>query len=127
MLIAGLHVLSYPRSAPGKPSQSALDDLQGSLQQWLEGQVVGKLSALIDILTKLQVEVTTMNDAMGHNHANKVMDYLEHLFERHEAQKDRTPCLAVYVLHDRPPSWWSCLLDTRLLRTVYLKPSTPKP
>ncbi|OLQ09451.1 hypothetical protein AK812_SmicGene6967 [Symbiodinium microadriaticum] len=72
------------------PTQSALDDLQGSLQQWMEGKIVEKLSALIDILRKLQVEVTTMNDATGHNRANKVVEYLEQLFECHDAQKDRS-------------------------------------
>ena len=76
--------------------QSALDDMQGSLQLWLESQIVQKVDALVDLMAKLQVEMSSFNDTSGANHTSKVtadlekiIAYVEQLFERHESHKDR--------------------------------------
>ncbi|OLP93927.1 hypothetical protein AK812_SmicGene24092 [Symbiodinium microadriaticum] len=76
--------------------QSALDDMQGSLQLWLESQIVQKVDAVIDLLAKVQVELSAFNDTSGANHTarvsadlEKIIAYIEQLFERHESHKDR--------------------------------------
>ena len=58
-----------------------------------EGEVVRKPNAIIDILSKIQFELTTLNDAARHDFAHKV-EYLEQMFERHENHKDRAMELA---------------------------------
>ena len=80
---------------PGVP-QSALGDMQGSLQLWLESQIVQKVDAVTDLLAKLQVEMSAFNDTAGANHTTrvsadleKIIAYVEQLFERHESHKDR--------------------------------------
>ena len=76
--------------------QSALDEMQGSLQLWLESQIVQKVDAVIDLLAKTQVELAALNDASGANHTSrvsadleKITAYVEQLFERHDSHKDR--------------------------------------
>ncbi|CAE7761964.1 unnamed protein product, partial [Symbiodinium sp. KB8] len=76
--------------------QSALDDMQGSLQLWLESQIVQKVDAVIDLLAKVQVELSAFNDTSGANHTarvsadlEKIIACIEQLFERHESHKDR--------------------------------------
>ncbi|CAE7872010.1 unnamed protein product [Symbiodinium necroappetens] len=77
-------------------AQNALDDMQGSLQLWLESQIVQKVDAVIDLMAKLQVEMSSFNDTSGANHTakvtadlEKIIAYIEQLFERHESHKDR--------------------------------------
>ena len=55
--------------------------------------MVRKPNAIIDILSKIQFELTTLNDAARHDFAHKV-EYLEQMFERHENHKDRAMELA---------------------------------
>ena len=45
--------------------QSALDDMQGSLQLWLESQIVQKVDAVIDLLAKVQVELVASTTPRG--------------------------------------------------------------
>ena len=65
-------------------SQATLDDLQT------------KVNSVIDILVKLQIDTGVLVDAAGATHASrvaadleKIIAYVEQLFERHENHKDR--------------------------------------
>ncbi|CAE7380183.1 unnamed protein product, partial [Symbiodinium sp. CCMP2456] len=76
-------------SQQGQTTQSSLDELQGSLQQWMQGEIIVKLDAIIDILSKIQVELTTLSDSAGPDFTQKVVSLLEQLHERHEQAKDQ--------------------------------------
>ena len=88
-------ILAQNAQQQGVP-QSALDEMQGSLQLWLESQIVQKVDAVIDLLAKVQVELTAFNDTSGAAHTSrvsadleKIIAYIEQLFERHDSHKDR--------------------------------------
>ncbi|CAE7223948.1 unnamed protein product [Symbiodinium sp. CCMP2456] len=68
-------------------AQSSLDELQGSSQQWFEGEVVQKMDAVIDILTKVQVELTTLGDSMGPDFSYKVIGLWNNAWRSRNSKK----------------------------------------
>ena len=53
------------QQAATQVTQTSLDELQGSLQQWLEGEVCTRVNTVIDLQSKVQVELATLVDATG--------------------------------------------------------------
>ncbi|CAE7270074.1 unnamed protein product [Symbiodinium microadriaticum] len=77
-------ILAQNAQGATPPSQATLEDLQT------------KVNSVIDILVKLQIDTGVLADAAGPTHAgrvtadlDKLIAYVEQLFERHDNHKDR--------------------------------------